>query len=85
MHTDEMGIVSCLSAEILFRNCVRDDKLATTWRRQFKHRCLIPAELFYEWEVLAPEEKEEENVEAAGGLSHGRLALFIRRRVGFVI
>jgi putative SOS response-associated peptidase YedK len=59
MHTDEMGIVSCLSAEILFRNCVRDDKLATTWRRQFKHRCLIPAELFYEWEVLAPEEKKK--------------------------
>jgi putative SOS response-associated peptidase YedK len=39
-------------------NCVRDDKLATTWRRQFKHRCLIPAEFFYEWEVLTPEEKK---------------------------
>jgi putative SOS response-associated peptidase YedK len=40
----------------------RDDKLASSgaWREPFKRsRCLIPADFFYEWEELTPEEKRK--------------------------
>jgi putative SOS response-associated peptidase YedK len=45
----------------MISNCARDDKLATSgaWREPFKrHRCLVPVEFFYEWEVPTPEEKK---------------------------